>query len=455
MIIARRILFFIFLVLYLALCPLLILYSFGYIFNPVKQEMDRTGLIYLSSMPEGADIYLGRSRYKQKTPAGIEALTPGNYKITLRLKGRKPWSRSVYVDSGKASSFKNILLIPKTFPVKNILAGPFVKLTAGHEADYLLIAGSADLDSYLVYDCRRGEAAPLLPEDSLFSGMPVVSIFTEESSPVFVIYGGSLWNRRYLYVNLAETPAEIVDISALISERPVDIVWNDSDRYRIFALYRDSLDIVNVRTGALFPGYIEGIKGCGISHKWLYILDEKNNVLRQAYDKDREELVYSWRWDSGEVFKMSGFYRIRALENGAILFLGQRGRLLINKPPYSLVERGVIGLEFYKKNQDILLYWTKNSIGILDFSLGLAQRVVNDSGTNITDCFFVNEGRYALFNDNNVLRLIEVFPGGTDDAEQVVEIKNNTSFFYSEDTGKAYYIDPRDSGLKSVTIVPR
>ena len=109
----RKLLFYIFLVLYLILCPLLILYSLGYIFNPQNKEIVQTGVIYLSSLPSDADIFLEKSHYIHATPSMIEELLPGDYTITLKSEGYKDWVENVTVEAGKAISFNNILLIPE------------------------------------------------------------------------------------------------------------------------------------------------------------------------------------------------------------------------------------------------------------------------------------------------------------------------------------------------------
>src|SRR3989339_88687 len=108
----RKILFWIFTAVYAVLCPLLILYSLGYAYSPIRGEWARTGVLKLSTLPHGAEIFLEKSRFTHQTPAAIEELLPGDYTITLRKKGYKVWTQRVSIEAGKATAYEKIVLIP-------------------------------------------------------------------------------------------------------------------------------------------------------------------------------------------------------------------------------------------------------------------------------------------------------------------------------------------------------
>ncbi len=406
------------------------MYCLGYIFDPTKQEITRTGLIHLSSIPQGADIYLEKSHYQEKTPASIEGLIPGDYKVILKKKGYKLWTQQVSVKSARASAFENIILIPKIWAIKRILSEKFVKLWPLRGTDYFLISSTDNLGSFEVYECREGEIAPLLPLDSEFLDLPVVSIFTQEDSPIFIIYGGSLWNRKFLYVNLAKTPYEILDISKLIQEKPLDI---------------ESMSVS--------PHYLENIKGYGVHDRWIYTLDDKNNIFRQTFDKAEKKPVFGNAQFGATVFSESDFYKIKVLQSNIFLFLSQKGELLTNYFPYSLIEKGVEGLQLHKANLK-LLYWTKQSIGLIDFSDVIESNILY-TGRNITDCFWVIEPTHVLFNDKERLYLCEIEPQGEPHIEFITEIEDNSSFFYCDKTGSVYFLEPQSRNLNSIKIIQR
>src|SRR3989344_2619629 len=110
----RKILFYVFLAGYLVACPVIVLYSLGYILTPgAGNGVAKAGLIDVSTLPPGATVYLGNKRYTQKTPAVISGLLPGQYRVTVYLKGYALWSREVSVQAEQAAVFDHILLLPK------------------------------------------------------------------------------------------------------------------------------------------------------------------------------------------------------------------------------------------------------------------------------------------------------------------------------------------------------
>ncbi|HOX55060.1 MAG TPA: PEGA domain-containing protein [Candidatus Omnitrophota bacterium] len=106
----RAILFYISVILFFVLIPSVLLYSFGYKLDISKLRIIKTGLIYVESVPVGAKVYLNGRRIKYTTPAAIEELLPGVYKLSLALEGYYPWYQEVLVEPGKANILQDIIL---------------------------------------------------------------------------------------------------------------------------------------------------------------------------------------------------------------------------------------------------------------------------------------------------------------------------------------------------------
>ncbi|MBA4406076.1 hypothetical protein C0389_02260 [bacterium] len=65
------------------------------------QDEDKTGKIYLSSAPAGAEIYFENSKTGKTTPDSLTSVLPGRYQIKLHLAGYPDESVSVTVISGQ------------------------------------------------------------------------------------------------------------------------------------------------------------------------------------------------------------------------------------------------------------------------------------------------------------------------------------------------------------------
>ena len=66
------------------------------------------GVLEVRTRPKGAGIWLGEAQAPSRTPAKL-AVAPGSYKLTLRLPGYKPITRSVTIEKGKMMGVEEIL----------------------------------------------------------------------------------------------------------------------------------------------------------------------------------------------------------------------------------------------------------------------------------------------------------------------------------------------------------
>ena len=110
---ARKKIFFVFVSIYIIGCPILMLYTLGFWFNPNTSNIVETGVISINTNPSGADIFLNNRNINQKTPAVIRSLPPGQYFILMRLKEYRVYKNRVRVYKGKAVVIEDIKLVPE------------------------------------------------------------------------------------------------------------------------------------------------------------------------------------------------------------------------------------------------------------------------------------------------------------------------------------------------------
>ncbi|MDD5561507.1 MAG: PEGA domain-containing protein [Candidatus Omnitrophica bacterium] len=109
---ARSVLFYLSLLLFFGGLPFILSFALGYKFNTHTLKFVKTGLIYIKTQPEGSSIYLDGKLVPEKSPASVQELLPGVYKITLALKKYYPWRSEVYVEAGKVSRIDKVILFP-------------------------------------------------------------------------------------------------------------------------------------------------------------------------------------------------------------------------------------------------------------------------------------------------------------------------------------------------------
>src|SRR3989344_4285060 len=95
---ARRKKFFLLIILFAALSPILIIYSLGYTFDFAKGSWEKTGGIFLKSKIPRLSLFLN-GKFEKETSflSGGVLLTkikPGNYLIRLEKKSQQPWAKN-------------------------------------------------------------------------------------------------------------------------------------------------------------------------------------------------------------------------------------------------------------------------------------------------------------------------------------------------------------------------
>lgn len=126
----RRILSLIFIILFLAATPAIMLYAAGYRLAKNGLNIQKTGMFIIDSKPKGAKIFIderaetGRSGplfNKKKfivTPAKIKNLLPGEYNLKLELGGYWSWQKKLTVNPGASTFAENIYLFKSALPAQ-------------------------------------------------------------------------------------------------------------------------------------------------------------------------------------------------------------------------------------------------------------------------------------------------------------------------------------------------
>jgi len=91
----RKIIFYIFCLIYLILTPLIIARMLGFVSNPLTHRFVKTGLVYVSTNPPDATVFMDGRMIHGSTPVVIRDLTPGKHFIRLQLDGYKDWEKSI------------------------------------------------------------------------------------------------------------------------------------------------------------------------------------------------------------------------------------------------------------------------------------------------------------------------------------------------------------------------
>jgi hypothetical protein len=443
----------------------LILYAFGYIYNPeAKEGYSKTGLIYLATDPAGAQIYVDGELNKNNTPSVVRDLLPRDYTVKLKLDGYRSWSQTVPVEIEKATVLDSVLLIPEKWKSTRILPGEFTDVMPLEESGFFLVNGKGLLEDIHVCDYNQEKAWSLLGEDSPFRGSQFAGLFTESKSQAVVMKAKTGEGTKYLWMQIAESDNTVKDITALVEETPADIRWDAGEEDTLYILRDGALKKIDVSTGALFPEYVTGVKGYGLFGGEVYVLKENNTIVAVDGSGKVTRKLLDDPAVGLSVFGQKGTFDITVLDQDLMVFIGERGELLANKLPYRFVASGVRGVKYYHSSNQLLI-WQKGRIGVLDFSKEETGNIgfergpklvwIYTEGKDIQQCFWTYKASHILFRDGSKIYLLAIESYGEFVLEEVFKIKQGTSVYYSENTGKMYFLDLPQGMLRSVEIVPK
>lgn len=444
---------------------MLILYAVGYVVHPGgEQTIVKSGLIYLSTAPPGATVYLGKRKYFRKTPTVLNDLIPDHYEVKVVLKKFKPWTKTVPVEAGKATVLERILLLPDQWKNKKLLSESFQNVIPIPGSRFLILAKSENAEDVFIYDRKLDELEKLFPFYSPFGKAHVMKYFFVEKSMAFILQLDTENGEKFLWVAPRRNEIRIKELTALFSDKPEHIEWDPSERKILFSLQNGYLDALNITDKVTEPKFISGIRGFGIHDRKMYVLKDNFTVERLNSKGESEKILFNDPVLGQKLFNKE-FYQIKVLPNDIVLFLGEDGGLIANRFPYQFLEEGLTGVEF-DPNLDRLLVWTKEAIGVVDFAkqkidpnqifdAGAQLTWIYQKGQKIEQAFWVFDGSHILFRDKNEIYLLELETYGKPHLYELMNVKDKSSIYYHEDSGQLYYLEGTAGHLAVLELLPR
>src|SRR3989339_978274 len=99
--IRRKIVVLILLLTFFASAPLILLYASGYSYSLKKNRLEKSGILKVDTVPDGATVSLDDKATRRTTPVSIGHLTPEQYLVTINKPGFLPWSKTLMIESVK------------------------------------------------------------------------------------------------------------------------------------------------------------------------------------------------------------------------------------------------------------------------------------------------------------------------------------------------------------------
>lgn len=244
--IKRAIAFYLSVVSFFILLPIVLSYSLGYKIDYRPFRIYKTGILYINSYPQGASIYINGKRNAMATPAQIEELKPGSYKVDVKREGYYPWDREVVVRPNMVTRLDRIVLFP--------IAQDIQRVSKWEIKDFVI----SDTGNIVYYFTQYG----LLRSDISGGGLKRLSsykdwpknikgkLFSPDGSKILFFTENDVW---VVYLNpdkrLPKNTEEAIVEEIFTSHEPIEsIFWYSTSGY-IIVVTEKSIKVVELRSG--------------------------------------------------------------------------------------------------------------------------------------------------------------------------------------------------------------
>ena len=265
----------------------------GFVVNPMTHRLVKTGLVYVSTNPPDATVYIDGCLAHQKTPTVIRDLTPGKHFIRIELSGYNDWERNFPIVGKKATVLADTLLIPEKWPIKKISRQPYQNIINASED--ILIATNPVLKNIDIFQTTgnflnedltaQDIGTSLFSRNSVYAAGSLVRLFIAPLSPFILLEANIKDKHKFLWINVKENPPLIEDISDLFTEIPTRIAWDNTDNENIFTFYPPSyIYRINIKNKTIFPQddarLPETLKKQPAPHvQKKFLINDKNDLL--------------------------------------------------------------------------------------------------------------------------------------------------------------------------------
>jgi len=287
---------------------LLVALATGWQYDFTTGELRDTGLIIMSSEPQGATIKLNGKTLEQKTPYRATNSLPGLYSIQYEKAGYRPWLKQASVEAERVSFADYVWLLPEQIPYR--VRYPDARITAATQSSdrrrfafVETIPGSSTAEP-TTYKLSYTDDLTRLPK-TLATAAPVAatSPITSLDSLSLNADGGWVLARQVDVANsvtwwLTPTNPDQADRRlnlstelASLGAAPSWISWSDSEANDLYFIINGSLRRWQINEKRLSQPLADGVLAAKWSDRHLVTVEVLSDGLRWLRVRQRDRLA--------------------------------------------------------------------------------------------------------------------------------------------------------------------
>jgi hypothetical protein len=223
-------------------------------------DVIQNGLMFLSSQPKGAEIYLNGKLNSNKTDSRL-TLPSNVYNVELRRPGYNSWRRTIVLDAAEVEHFDYPLLFPTKLTTTTLASinGTPALSTQSPDRRWLLVSSNENALNFSVYDLKNPTkaATPIsLPATILSAGATQswkISEWADDNQHVVLEHH---YDDKMEYIMVdRDTPEQSVNLTTTLSITPSKLTLNNRkyDQYYVYDAATHTLQTAALKAATLTP----------------------------------------------------------------------------------------------------------------------------------------------------------------------------------------------------------
>lgn len=426
----RRLLFWTFVLGFLATASLVLFYAFGYRFNFSRGIFVYSGSITVKSLPQNVTVKIdGETVPEQRlgllnNSIHVAGLMPGEHFIEVSSSGYVTWSKKVIVGSGVSTEFWNVALTKENYTTETLsdTAGTVRVFPDTKSRLLALVKKVGDETSVVVLDRTTGEKKEVYAtrEFTFNEANPDGLLWSPDRKKLLL----PLWKGdTSVFVIVDRESGEAFPLSDLFTAHTFTAAtWDENEKYTVLFIADHNFYRLNLNNGKTPEFLMEKVGAFDISGDYIYIAREEDGMVLRfrsgtAGDRLDQVSLSSPTSFNGTPFSLSVYdsNRLALLERE-----GKRRLFVYNngdEKNYGFQELGenVSRLEFSDDGKK-LLFWNNNEMNVYFFRAWNVQPERKENSIiqiarfsdRIANVEWTEDYEHVLFSQGANVKMIEL-----------------------------------------------
>lgn len=404
----RRIIYITFISVFAILVPIIILYTTGFRYNFKNHKIEKTGILYIESMPKDALIYIN-DKYEDKTPSRFARLLPDTYKVRVEKDGYYSWQKELEVKSNLTTFSKNIVLFKNNLPTSKI-EGKINILATSPNRDKIIYSLIKENVEELRLLNLKNQSDFLIKNLNYqtYNQIEFVEWSLSQNKALIKQVIGDF--NKYLIVDIETLKIkEIFDITRLNFSKVSWDTLNDNYLYGLRKAVLHQIDLVNNTTQTLLSAQIVDFQ---IKDEEIYYISKLVNesFLNKSILEDKKA-------SKPEKIKLPSpsQYTLQPSTRDYLVLLDKKNNDLFIFNTKSFADENISQSTIlqdrakkviWSKDLKNLLYYTDFEIWTFDFNTQ-QKNLITRYGDLINQAFWYPGEKYIIYQSGNTIRAIE------------------------------------------------